>query len=48
MSDKKKKIEKYTEAEQIGIEDQESLIKADKDKPDKNTPEAEGMESVSI
>ena len=46
MSDKKKKIEKYTEAEQIGIEDQESLIKADKDKPDKNTPEAEETDPV--
>ena len=41
MKAKKKKIEKYTEAEQIGAEEQESLLKTDKEKlkNDKEEPD---------
>ncbi len=46
MSDKKKKIEKYTEAEQIGTEDQESIKETDKDKPDKKKSKAEETDPV--
>ncbi len=46
MSDKKKKIEKYTEAEQIGTEDQESIKETDTDKPDKKKSKAEETDPV--
>ena len=46
MSDKKKKIEKYTEAEQIGTEDPESIKETDKDKPDKKKSKAEEADPV--
>ncbi|HIJ56246.1 MAG TPA: nucleotide exchange factor GrpE [Deltaproteobacteria bacterium] len=46
MSDKKKKIEKYTEAEQIGKEDQESAKETDKDKPDNKKIKAEETDPV--
>lgn len=46
MSDKKKKIEKYTEAEQIGTEDQESIKETDKDKPDKKISKAKEADPV--
>jgi molecular chaperone GrpE len=46
MSDKKKKIEKYTEAEQIGTEDQESIKETDTDKPDKKESKAEETDPV--
>ena len=46
MSDKKKKIEKYTEAEQIGTEDQEPIKETDKDKPDKKKSKAEETDPV--
>ncbi len=48
MSDKKKKIEKYTEAEQIGTEDQESIKETDKDKPDKKKSKAEETDPVQV
>ena len=46
MSDKKKKIEKYAEAEQIGTEDQESIKETDKDKPGKKKSKAEEADPV--
>ena len=46
MSDKKKKIEKYTEAEQIGTEDQEPIKETDTDKPDKKKSKAEETDPV--
>ena len=46
MSDKKKKIEKYTEAEQIGTEDQEPIKETAKDKPDKKKSKAEETDPV--
>ena len=48
MSDKKKKIEKYTEAEQIGTEDQESIKETVKDKPDKKKSKAEETDPVQV
>lgn len=48
MSDKKKKIEKYTEAEQIGTEDQEAIKETDKDKPDKKKSKAEETDPVQV
>ena len=46
MSDNKKKIEKYTEAEQIGTEDQEPIKETAKDKPDKKKSKAEETDPV--
>ena len=48
MSDKKKKIEKYAEAEQIGTEDQESIKETDRDKPDKKKSKTDETDPVQV
>jgi molecular chaperone GrpE len=46
MSDKKKKIEKYTAAEKIGTEDQESLLNTEKEKPDNKSAKTDETDPI--